>query len=260
MPSIDESKCVLVTGATAGIGRALALSIAGLPSNPKVVAAGRRMDRLGELAQSNLDTVQIDLDTDIDSLKKFVEDLVHKYPDLDTVVLCAGVQHEFDFKGEVNLAKLTSEININYTSIVAFISFIMPHFLKLAAQGQPCFIVPVTSGLGIVPAPSVLNYAASKAALRSFSTSLRVQLRETNVHILEIIPPLVESELHDAYDTTEKLSRFWMPLDEYTKITLEGLRRGDPYISAGASEDAFRRFEVEKYELAEAFQRHRETW
>ncbi|KAF5377691.1 hypothetical protein D9615_005233 [Tricholomella constricta] len=187
MPGISDSKCVLVTGATAGIGRALSLAIADLPSSPTVIAAGRRQGRLEELAKSNLATVQVDVDTDKHALKKFVDDILLKYPDLDTIILCAGVQHEFDFQKQVDLDKLTSEININYISVVSLISLFLPHFLKLA--DRPCFIVTVTSGIGIVPAPHVLNYSASKAALHSFSTSLQVQLRATNVHVLEIIPP-----------------------------------------------------------------------
>jgi len=117
MSTINDSKCVLVIGATAGIGRGLALSIAGLPTRPQVVAAGRRQDRLDELAKAKLETVQIDIDTDKETLKKFVDDMIKKYPDvcvnvqtlaflwwclittqLDSVVLCAGIQHEFDFK------------------------------------------------------------------------------------------------------------------------------------------------------------------
>jgi NADP-dependent 3-hydroxy acid dehydrogenase YdfG len=82
MPGIDESKCVLVTGATSGIGGALARAIANLPSRPRVIAAGRRDDRLQELAKENFATVQVDLDTDKDSLKKFVADLLQKYPDV----------------------------------------------------------------------------------------------------------------------------------------------------------------------------------
>lgn len=62
MPGIDDSKCVLVTGAASGIGRALALAIADLPTHPKIIAAGRRQDRLDELAKSNLTTVQVDLE------------------------------------------------------------------------------------------------------------------------------------------------------------------------------------------------------
>lgn len=84
MPSIDDSKCVLVTGATAGIGRALALAIADLPSHPRVVAVGRRQDRLQELANHNLDTIQADLDADKHSLKSFVDNVLQKFPDVRT--------------------------------------------------------------------------------------------------------------------------------------------------------------------------------
>ncbi|KAG6842497.1 hypothetical protein C0991_000023 [Blastosporella zonata] len=238
MPSINDSKSVLVTGATSGIGRALALAIAELPSKPKVIAAGRRQSRLNELAKSDLATVQVDLDTDAQGLKAFVDEVLTKHPDLDTLILCAGVQHEFEFKDKVDLANIASEININYTSIVSLIALFLPHLLKLSADGRPCFIVPVTSGLAITPAPQIPNYSASKAALHSFSTSLQVQLRNTNVHVMEIIPPLVESELHDAYGTTEKLSKFWMPLDQYTNLTMEGLQNGESNITAGTVVDA----------------------
>ncbi|KAG6911814.1 hypothetical protein DXG01_000061 [Tephrocybe rancida] len=260
MPSITDSKSVLVTGATSGIGRALALALAALPSKPKVIAAGRRQSRLDDLAKSSLETVQVDLDTDAKSLKAFVDEILLKHPDLDTLVLCAGVQHEFNFKEKVDLntrapstviSDISSEININYTSIVTLISLFLPHMLKLAAEGRPCFIIPVTSGLAILPAPQIPNYSASKAALHSFSTCLQVQLRDTNVHVLEIIPPLVESELHDMYGTTEKLSKFWMPLDEYTRLTMEGLTNGESHIAAGSASDAFKRFDSGKVELAE---------
>ncbi|KAG6897336.1 hypothetical protein C0992_002394 [Termitomyces sp. T32_za158] len=198
MPSINDSKCILVTGATSGIGRALAIALAALPSRPTVIAAGRRQSRLDELAQANLQTLQVDLDTDAQGLKVFVDTVLQKYPNLDTIILCAGIQHVIDFKQEVDLNKITSEINVNYTSIVSLISLFLPHLLKFGAEGKPCLIVPVTSGIAIIPAPHVPNYGASKAALHSFSTSLRVQLQGTNVHVLEVIPPLVESEIHDG--------------------------------------------------------------
>lgn len=61
------------------------------------------------------------------------------------------------------------------------------------ATGRPCFVIPVTAGLGIVPATWVLGYSASKAALHSFTMGLRAQLRDTNVHVMEIIPPWVDT-------------------------------------------------------------------
>ncbi|KAG5728622.1 hypothetical protein E4T56_gene1997, partial [Termitomyces sp. T112] len=205
---ISSSKCILVTGATSGIGRALAIALAALPSRPQVIAAGRRQSRLDELAESDLETVQVNLDTDAKGLKAFTDSVLRKYSNLDTIILCAGVQHEFEFKEKVDLSNIASEINVNYTSTVSLIALFLPHLLKFAAEGRPCLIIPVTSGLAIAPAPQVPNYSASKAALHSFCTSLQVQLQGTNVHVLEIIPPLVESEIHDAYGKTEKLSKF----------------------------------------------------
>jgi NADP-dependent 3-hydroxy acid dehydrogenase YdfG len=86
MPSIDDSKCILVTGATAGIGRALALTLAKLPSKPRVIAVGRRKNRLEELAKSGLETVEFDMNTDSNNLKKFADSIVQKYPEVSRLI------------------------------------------------------------------------------------------------------------------------------------------------------------------------------
>ncbi|KAJ7456709.1 hypothetical protein FB451DRAFT_1098973 [Mycena latifolia] len=239
--SIDKAKCVLVIGSTSGIGRALALAISELPSRPTVIAAGRRQDRLNELKEKNLETLQLDVAADLETLKKTVDSVVAKYPNLDAVVLASGIQYQLDFTKDVDLNQVIQEINVNYLAVVSLVSMFLPHFLKLSADGLPSFIIPITSGLGLMPSPYVPNYSASKAALRSFSTSLRQQLARTNVKVMEIIPPLVESELHDEQGTTERLSKFWMPLDEYTKKTMEGLRKGDAHIAAGMAETVYKR-------------------
>jgi len=260
MPGIEERKCILVTGATAGIGRALALRLSKLPSKPQVIAAGRRQDRLEELKKAGLETMVLDLDAEESLLKQSMDLILEKYPGLDAVILNAGVQYEFDFKKNVDISRLRSEININFTSVVATIACLMPHFVKLAAAGQPCFVIPVTAGLGIVPAVWAPGYSASKAAVHSFTTSLRVQLRDTNIHVLEIIPPLVESELHDAEGTTEKLRKFWMPLDKYIEVTMQGLRAGDAIISTGGSLDWYDKYDKDKESPIAQLQAMREKW
>ncbi|KAG1881507.1 hypothetical protein C8R48DRAFT_586404 [Suillus tomentosus] len=77
-------------------------------------------------------------------------------------------------------------------------------------------------------------------------TRRAVQLKEKNVHVVEIIPPLVESELHDFEGTTQRLSNFWLSLEEYTKVTMEGLVRDDPYIPAGMVIEQHKQFEEGK--------------
>lgn len=88
--NIQDAKCVLVVGATAGIGRALALAIHDLPSKPTVIISGRRQDRLDELAQKSerFRTVRVDVASGRESLKKYVDDLVLTYPDVSTSISC----------------------------------------------------------------------------------------------------------------------------------------------------------------------------
>lgn len=87
MPSIEESRCILVTGATSGIGQALALSLAQLPSKPQVIAAGRRQDRLEELKRAGLEVIQFDLDTDANTLKGYMDLVLEKYPQVCQLIL-----------------------------------------------------------------------------------------------------------------------------------------------------------------------------
>lgn len=119
---------------------------------------------------------------------------------------------------------LQSEFNINYLSVVAMITYFLPHLQKISvslcylityrlcidlliyqSSGHPCFIIPVTSVLALVPGTHVPNYCATKAALHSFTQSLRVQLRDTNINILEIIPPWVML----SQMSTAKSDTFW---------------------------------------------------
>ncbi|KAG7440994.1 NAD(P)-binding protein [Guyanagaster necrorhizus] len=249
---ISLCKSVLITGATSGIGRALAFSIADLPSKPQVIAVGRRQSRLDELAERGLEPVNLDLGKDRDALKKDLNSVVEKYPELDTIVLCAGIQHEFDFMNaeSINIDDLYQEIHINYTSVVLSVIYLLPHLQKLSARGRNCSIIIVTSGLSIVPASWIPNYSATKAALHSFCMSLRAQLEGTKINVVEVIPALVESELHDAYGTTENLSKFWMPLDDFIGQLMPHLVDGTTEISIGMAETIFKKFEAGKMDIA----------
>ncbi|KAL6297746.1 hypothetical protein BKA93DRAFT_745420, partial [Sparassis latifolia] len=187
------------------------------------------------------------------STKSAVQRVVSIYPDLDAVVFSSGVQHQFDFtKPEsVDLDKLETELLTNYTSVTRMTSF-LPHLLKLS-QGRPSLLVPITSSLAIVPGPWVPNYSATKAALHSFALSLDVQLHGTNVHVAEIFPPLVESELHDHQGTTPRLSKVWMPL---TQFTAEGLQSGAVRVPVGVARGTWDPFEKGKLEkMGESFKR-----
>lgn len=120
MPGIGDCKCVLVIGATSGIGRSLALAIHALPSKPTVLVSGRRQERLDELSKMDLrlKAVRFDVSGSRDDSKRFVQDITTRYPDvrlatgelcllpnsydsrvhqLDAVMFSSGIQHIFDF-------------------------------------------------------------------------------------------------------------------------------------------------------------------
>jgi len=257
MPSIKDCKTVLVIGATAGIGRALALAIHDLPSKPTIIVAGRRKERLDELVAKGKDNgdrvhaVQFDINTSRDSLRSFVDDVVAKYPSLDAVLFSAGVQHLTDFTEpeKIDLDALTDEFNINYVSVLTLMTFFLPHLIEVASTGQPTFLIPITSVLALLPDARVGCYSATKAALHSLCLTLHRQLKQRNVHVMEIIPPLVESELHDHQGRTPALSKAWMSLEDFVPVVMEGLTRGDVQITAGAGTKFHERFEAEKVDL-----------
>ncbi|KAI0361241.1 NAD-P-binding protein [Trametes cingulata] len=257
MPGIKDAKCVLVLGATSGIGRALALAIHGLETKPTVIVSGRRQDRLDELSKQGerIRTARVDITASEDKLREFVKDTLSKYTDLDAVIFSSGIQHIFDFtKPEtIDSSKFQDEITTNYISIFKLIVLFLPHFLKLSAEGRPSFIIPITSGLSIMPYAKVPDYCATKAALHSLDMSLRYQLSKTKVQVIEILPPLVESELHDHQGTTPALAKVWMPLDEFTKHTMEGLIRGDPQVAVGSAAGGVEKFESRKLEAVQQF-------
>ncbi|KAH7924884.1 NAD(P)-binding protein [Leucogyrophana mollusca] len=252
MPSINDSKCILIVGSTAGLGRSLALGILALPSKPTVIVCGRRKERLDELVAAHggdgrLKAVQLDVATDRASLKASVEDIVKQYPELDAIMLSSGIQHIYNFsKPEtIDLDNIASELTVNYISIVSMITFFLPHLIKIG-ETRPSFIYTISSGLAVVPSPIVANYSATKAAIHSLSLSLNVQLKDQNVHVVEILPPLVESELHDHQGKSEVYSKFWMSLEEFTKATMECLERGDAQVPIGAIAGSYAKYETGK--------------
>ncbi|KAH6918256.1 hypothetical protein BKA70DRAFT_1456693 [Coprinopsis sp. MPI-PUGE-AT-0042] len=267
MVGIQDFKSILITGATSGIGRALARSLTTLESRPRVIGVGRRDDRLQELKNEGIEALKFDTDTDEKGIQKFVDETLAKYPDLDCIILNAGIQHTVDLTKEVSIQgtslsylrssaaildpEVQQEININYTSVVTTILKFLPHFQKLSAQGKPSAIVTVTSGLAIVPGAWCANYSATKAAVHAFTQSLRLQLKDTKIKVMEIAPPLVESELHDSSKTTEQVSKFWVPLDEFTKQVVDGLKAGNDVIchDSQISKGNYDRFEGGKTEL-----------
>jgi uncharacterized oxidoreductase len=201
---------ILVTGGGSGIGRGLAEVFHALGN--QVVIAGRRKPLLEETAAANPGMQYLVFDQgDAESIRTFAAQLIQDFPDLNVLINNAGIQRpENVFKGE--LANAEATVATNLLGPIRLTAALLP---SLLAQPQAA-ILNVTSGLAFVPRASVPTYCATKAALHSYTQSLRFQLRNTSVQVIEIVPPWVQTELQGEWGNNPNA----MPLGEYIAETM----------------------------------------
>lgn len=184
---------VLITGGASGIGFELAKQF--VENGNTVIICGRRQTKLNEAKKAlpQLITFQCDV-SDIEQRRALYRFCIEKHADLNILVNNAGIQRIIDYqKGEADYLDGDNEIAINLEAPFHLTALFVPH---LMAQ-QESAVINVSSGLGLVPLVAAPVYSATKAALHSFSISLRRQLEGTRVKVFEILPPIVETELHD---------------------------------------------------------------
>jgi uncharacterized oxidoreductase len=182
---------ILITGGATGIGLALAEIF--LKKGNEVIICNRRKNKLDEakFKLPNLYTFQCDIAKEEDR-KKLIELITTEFGNLNILVNNAGIQNEIDFrKGLIDLQNNESEIDINFKVPVLLSAQIIPYLIKQKESA----IINISSGLAFAPISIMPVYCATKAALHSFSMSLRHQLRKTSVKVFEIIPPTVDTEL-----------------------------------------------------------------
>lgn len=196
---------ILVTGGGSGIGRALAEAFLALGN--QVIIAGRRESILKQVADASphLHYVVMDTSDEVDS-KRVAKQLIVDYPKLNVVIHCAGIM-----RGESLLsgaAELDATVATNLVGPIRLDGLLLPHFLT-----QPhAAIVTVSSGLAFVPLALTPSYCATKAAVHSYSQSLRYQLKDTVVKVHELVPPYVQTELMGERQLNDPHA---MPLREF---------------------------------------------
>lgn len=196
---------LLVTGGGSGIGRALAEAFLALGN--EVIIVGRREALLKQVAEANPGLHYAVLDTsDADDSQRGVEQLIARYPKLNAVIHCAGIM-----RGEKLVngpTELEATVATNLIGPIRLDGLLLPHFLQ-----QPhAAIVTVSSGLAFVPLALTPSYCATKAAVHSYSQSLRYQLKDTAVKVHELAPPYVQTELMGERQANDPHA---MPLKEF---------------------------------------------
>lgn len=185
-----SNSTVLITGGSSGIGFALARQL--LQDGNRVIVCSRSTEALtrAQATEPALITRTCDL-TNTGSRRELVDWIAAEHPDLSVVFNNAGVQSRRNFTGDHALDGLEQEVAVNFTAPVQLIGELLP----LLRRQPRAVIVNVTSGLAFAPMADVPVYCATKAALHSFTLSLRHQLRHTQVKVVELAPPIVDTGL-----------------------------------------------------------------
>ena len=236
------SNTILITGGASGIGLALAERFLGAGSD--VIVCGRREDKLREAQATHpglkIRTADLAKESDRAALVKWT---VGEYPRLNVLVNNAGIQRRVRIAEDDDWTPTREEIAINFEAPIHLTTLLAPHLLK-----QPrAAILNVTSGLAFAPMSRAPIYCATKAALHSYTLSLRHQLADTHVEVVEIIPPAVNTDLGGA-----GLHTFGVPVNEFADAVMTGLQRGDLEIAYGFSQQSSR---ASRDELDDMFRR-----
>ena len=200
---------ILITGGGSGIGRGLAEAFHKLGN--QVIIAGRGKKTLDETTAANPGMKSVTLDvSDPKSIQSFAEKVTTKdYPSLNVLINMAGMmQPENLLEEPFDLSTAEKTITTNLLGPVRLTAALLPSLRK-----QPrATIMNVSSGLAFVPLAMTPTYCATKAAIHSYTQSLRYQLKSTKVEVVELIPPYVQTTLMGGQMAEDPRA---MPLKEF---------------------------------------------
>lgn len=225
-----RQRTILITGGTSGIGQELARQLLDLGNT--VIVTGRDQARLDQAsaALSGVHTLQSDA-SDWRAAQTLYDDVVERFPSLDTIVNNAGIMRNLRLDQERSLADVTREIEVMLNGPIWMIQQFLP-FLKTQKQS---LIVNVSSGLAFVPFPAAPVYSAAKAGLHTYTRCLRAQLEGTSVTVVELAPPGTETPLFRGEFAEEMKGEKGMDPKALVRRAIEGIEAGKTEIRPGPS-------------------------
>jgi len=220
-------RTILITGGSAGIGLALALKF--LELGNEVIVTGRRQSVLDAVKAQypGLHTIQSDV-ADPDQIAGLAVQVKWDFPKLDVLINNAGVGIAKNLRGSVgDLSGLMAEMEINVGGVIRTTSALID--ILTANKGT---VINVSSALAFVPVPAMPIYSATKAAVHSYTQSLRFQLEDSGVEVIELMPPAVQTNMTSEFDEAGIST---ITTDELVKQAIAALRAGKQEIRPGQS-------------------------
>jgi len=207
---------ILITGGGSGIGRGLAEALH--QRKNQVIISGRRKDRLIEVAKANPGMAWVELNIeDPANISAVAAKLIAEYPDLNILINNAGIMNIDDASVAIDETLLVSTLTTNLMGPIRMTGALIEH-LKRQPQAA---VINTTSVLGFVPLAVTAVYSSTKAAMHSYTMSLRYKLKDTSVRVLEIAPPWVQTDLLGSNNEPRA-----MPLSEFIEETMKVLGTG----------------------------------
>jgi uncharacterized oxidoreductase len=241
---------ILITGGGSGIGLALAEEFQRLGN--QVIVAGRSQARLEVAKAKGLEVFPVDM-TSEESIKALASQVVAQYPALNVVIHNAGVMANEKLTSRDNSSIAAETIATNLLGPMFLTNALLPHFLKQKAAT----IITVTSGLAFVPLVMAPSYSATKAAIHSYTQTLRYQLKDTAVEVIELVPPYVRTSLMGERQANDPNA---MPSEDFVNEAMSILREqphAEEILVKRVHPQRFAGLDLSKYE--EFFNRQNET-
>ncbi len=215
-----QNKVVVITGASSGIGKALAEKYASEGWN--LVLAARRIERLHTLEKEFQNTQILSVKTDVSILedcKNLIEKAIEKFGKIDVLINNAGISMRAIFEN-VDLSVLHRTMDINYWGTVYCTKFGLPYLLE--SKGS---LVGVISVGGYVGLPGRTGYSASKFAVRGFLDTVRVENRRAGLHVLVAAPGFTSSEIRKSALVADGRQQGETPRNENKMMSAEECAR-----------------------------------
>ena len=204
---------IFITGGGSGIGRGLAEALHKLGN--QVIISGRRKERLQDTIDANPGMLAVELDLENPaSIAAVAKQLTAEHPTLNVLINNAGIMEIDNAAEAIDDSLLVRTLTTNLMGPIRMTSSLIEH-LK---QQPSATVVNVSSVLGFVPMAMAAVYSSTKAAMHSYSLSLRYQLKQTSVRVQEIAPPWVQTDLLGSNDEPRA-----MPLKQFIEETMVAL-------------------------------------
>lgn len=219
-------RTILITGGTAGIGLAFALKF--LELGNQVIVTGRRESVLDQLRTKHpkLHTIRSNV-ADPAEIAGLARRVKAGYPKLDVLMNNAGIMLHKNLRvPAADLDGLMAEVNINVGGVIRMTSAFID---RLAANKGT--VINVSSALAFVPLPSAPIYSATKAAVHAYTQSLRFQLQEAGVEVIDLMPPAVKTDLSTEIQQEKGIAL--ISTDELVRQSFAGFRAGKLEIRPG---------------------------